>query len=716
MSYSTQNNRRVAASGNPVSLFPFLAVLLCTMGALISILLIMARQAQLNTEELIQEMMAESGETPFVDEGSGAKDQFPDSEFLECLEKNLANQAKTQEEAVSSKNSLKNATEDSEFAEIATEELEKRLEEIEAIAVQSEWHIQTFRAARGELEKNTQAARIALSTTQENRDRLRKQMETLRTALIQLQNPEAEQDPEKLKEEIATKQTVLEKLQIEFEKAENTAREEDGSYAILPHVGPNGTRRYPIYLECRDNGVWLMPENLQLNAMDFEGTLTMENPLEMALIAKRQYLLRNGIFRETPDNEQEPYPLIIVRPNGIIYLYMAKASLQSWKSEFGYELVEDETAIAYPPNDKNLEQEMTRAIEEARRRQQEIAAMAPTLSRNGGGSGNLAYRPTSRGGVAMNIDPDSRLARTLARSARPSSATMGGMAAVAQNSNAPQTANGADSEPPTQNRTAQTSGAYGSNGRQALQQAQTAQNGAGGDGNGNFDSSSLPSTSQTVVAIDDFSKWKTIQPGQTSDGNGAGVGTETGNYPAETPTANGPQTATGNVAGAGSASRNGTVHGNSGGLANGSAIGSANGSVNGVGMNVADANNPNQNSSNGETRIAESKGENWALANYHQNVSTLTRPVPMECRADRFVLSAIPGVPEEEIPITTPFQTGVRLANAITAQTKLWGEAGPGMIWKPILRIRVAPDAREQFERLKILLDGSGLIIEEVAP
>ena len=59
MSYSTHNNRRATSSGNPVSLFPFLAVLLCTMGALISILLIIARQAQLSTEELIQEILDE---------------------------------------------------------------------------------------------------------------------------------------------------------------------------------------------------------------------------------------------------------------------------------------------------------------------------------------------------------------------------------------------------------------------------------------------------------------------------------------------------------------------------------------------------------------------------------------------------------------------------------------------------------------------------------
>ncbi|MBO5436362.1 MAG: hypothetical protein J6A23_01755, partial [Thermoguttaceae bacterium] len=59
MSYF-ENRRNRGSEGNPVSLFPFLAVLLCTMGALISVLLIIARHAQLSADELVQEMIADS--------------------------------------------------------------------------------------------------------------------------------------------------------------------------------------------------------------------------------------------------------------------------------------------------------------------------------------------------------------------------------------------------------------------------------------------------------------------------------------------------------------------------------------------------------------------------------------------------------------------------------------------------------------------------------
>ncbi|MDO4630516.1 MAG: hypothetical protein Q4C70_15160, partial [Planctomycetia bacterium] len=60
MSYSQNSGRRAEKNGNPVSLFPFLAVLLCTMGALIAVLLIIARQAQISTDEMVEEMLAET--------------------------------------------------------------------------------------------------------------------------------------------------------------------------------------------------------------------------------------------------------------------------------------------------------------------------------------------------------------------------------------------------------------------------------------------------------------------------------------------------------------------------------------------------------------------------------------------------------------------------------------------------------------------------------
>ena len=316
------SNRRAGTGGNPVSLFPFLAVLLCTMGALIAILLIIARQAQISAERMFSE-----DSNSAIAKAETETEQETDNEPEQPV------------------------------AGPSREELESTIKKLKSRNELEQWRNEELQNVRAQLEKETQQARIALSTTQEKRNELVQQLKNLREALIRLEKEHETLSAEDLKKELAEGKKRLEDLKKELEKAENTAKNQNGSYAILPHEGPNGTRRYPMYIECRKDGAWLMPEKVRLGAGDFEGVLSMENPLEMALMAKRQYLLRNGIFQETPDGEQEPYPLIIVRPEGILYLYMVKQALQSWKSEFGYELVEDSLPVAYPPNDEVLKGE-----------------------------------------------------------------------------------------------------------------------------------------------------------------------------------------------------------------------------------------------------------------------------------------------------------------------------------------------------------------------
>ncbi len=534
MSYSQNSGRRAEKNGNPVSLFPFLAVLLCTMGALIAVLLIIARQAQISADEMVEEMLAETKTEMEIEPETVSEERF-----------NLS------------------IPEDSELPSNA--EIAQRIHDLKNLNDQKKWRLDELKKVREQAEKEAQEARIALSTTQENRNRRLGELENFREALLRLQSQSEKMDVETILAEIEKKKAEEERLLKELEQAENTAKKRDGSYAILPYDGANGTRRYPIYIECREDGAWLMPENIQLATRDFEGALSMENPLEMALMTKRQYLLRNGVFQETHDNAQEPYPLIIVRPGGIMYLYMVRSALQSWKSEFGYELIEDNLPVAYPPNDENLKREMNVAIQRGRERQREIAAMAPTLPHTtGGGRGGVVYHPTSQGGVAMSVDKDSRLARTLQRSApRPVSH----------------------------------SGAYGANGN------------VSSDINGND--------------------------------------SQNPNYP--------------------------------------------------VSQNIADQ-----------------EGQNWALENYQPNLTSLTRPLPMECYADRFVLSGTPGFDQVIIPISTPIPTVKRLAKEIGGKIKGWGDAGRGAYWKPILRVRVSPDARDQFALLQEMLRGSGLIVEEV--
>lgn len=112
--------------------------------------------------------------------------------------------------------------------------------------------------------------------------------------------------------------------------------------------------------------------------------------------------------------------------------------------------------------------------------------------------------------------------------------------------------------------------------------------------------------------------------------------------------------------------------------------------------------------------VADMEGQNWALANYRPNMTSLTRPVPMECRKDRIILSATPGTDAVTIMIGKPIPTVKRLAKEIGTQINQWGDAGRGVYWKPILRVRVAEDARLQYEHLLQMLEGSGLIVEEV--
>jgi len=693
------SNRRAESNGNPVSLFPFLAVLLCTMGALIAILLIIARQAQISADKM------------FVEDENAAVAQL-DSEKKSEVESEI----KPEEESESvPKSELKPETKVEETAELAEdgpsrEELEKAIQKLKSRNEMEQWHNEELQNVRAQLEKEAQQARIALSTTQEKRNQIVQQMQTFREALIRLEREHENLSAEDLKKELTDGQKKLEELQKELEKAENTAKKQNGSYAILPHEGPNGTRRYPMYIECREDGAWLMPENVRLGAGDFEGVLSMENPLEMALMAKRQYLLRNGIFQETSDGVQEPYPLIIVRPGGILYLYMVKEALQSWKSEFGYELVEDSLSVAYPPNDEALKGEMTKAIGAARARQREIAAMAPTLPETSAGAGgNVVYHPNNQGGAAVQLDQNSRLARTLRRSSAQAAQGAAIRNAQARGNGNPGTGGGtglasgtgagvgtgALAGGPT---SAPTSGAYGSNGGNS-----------GGEPVTGGNTGQVPNP--TAAAANNLSLWAAATAGEEDDFNG--------NTSPDGQNQEGTQSPRGKTAQEYAAGME-----CSGGASGASGTGEAS-AAGGPGMGMSGENCPLAEQTSGQTlppgamqqnvqSVAESEGQNWALTNYRPNMTSLTRPVPVECLKDRIILSATPGTDAVTIMLGKPIPTVKRLAKEIGTQINQWGDAGRGVYWKPILRVRVAEDARPQYERLLLMLDGSGLIVEEV--
>ena len=142
-------------------------------------------------------------------------------------------------------------------------------------------------------------------------------------------------------------------------------------YSIIPYDGPNQTHRRPIYLECRADAVVLQPEGIAFHESDFAGSLGPDNPLAAALRAVREYLADRGAF--DPRADGEPYPLLLVRPQGIMTYYAARAAMQWWAADFGYELIEDDWKLHFPAPDLQLAKVVDRAIVQPRA---ELAAAA----------------------------------------------------------------------------------------------------------------------------------------------------------------------------------------------------------------------------------------------------------------------------------------------------------------------------------------------------
>jgi len=299
-----------------VSLFPFLAVLICTMGALILLLVLIARNAR---SQAVHAALVSSD------------------------------------------------------ASELNEKLEAELELVR-------WRIEQLHASRAAAEEEVADARLKLGQIEDHGRQLSARLAQLESAWADLQTLAAggAVRVEALTKELAAIEAQIAAAEQELAAARAEAAGRRGSYAVVPYEGPHGTRRQPIYIECRGDAIVLQPEKIVLTEADFDGPLGPGNPLDVALRARREYLLERG--RIDPSASGEPYPLLLVRPDGIAAYYAARAAMKSWESEFGYELIGEDWKLAFPPADPQLAAQIARAVDAARVRQSRLASAVPRLS------------------------------------------------------------------------------------------------------------------------------------------------------------------------------------------------------------------------------------------------------------------------------------------------------------------------------------------------
>jgi hypothetical protein len=319
-----RESRRKNAVG--VSLFPFLAVLICTMGALIVLLVLMVQQARV-----------------------------------------LASAVQDDEAAV--------------VQQSATNEAELRQQ-----LADYDWRREVLETQRTELTEQLSRQRLELSHLEDHIRRLQDRWKQLVAQVDELQRLGQQDDQATARAELDKLRQAIGRASQELDDAKKKAASRPRSYAVVPYDGPNGTRRRPIYIECTGEAVILQPEGIVLSPDDFSGPLMPGNPLDAALLATREYLARNGAI----GRGSEPYPLLLVRPEGAISFAMSRAAMKSWEDEFGYELIDADIKIQYPPPDPALARELDETVRLARRRQEILAAAQPSRFRGDEGGGFVA--------------------------------------------------------------------------------------------------------------------------------------------------------------------------------------------------------------------------------------------------------------------------------------------------------------------------------------
>ncbi len=181
-----------------LSLFPFLAVLICTMGALMLLLLFVSRQARLQAGKV-----------------AAAKDAEQQSSIAAEME----------------------------MVQWRVEQLKKSRKETEAQLAEARLvlgHIEDHgRRLRDQFQELSRQAKIAAD-------------EGLKPGRFVAAG---EEELRQIEGRIADAQQRLAQTQ-------QAAANRPKSYAIVPYDGPNHTRRRPIYIECRGDAVVLQPENI----------------------------------------------------------------------------------------------------------------------------------------------------------------------------------------------------------------------------------------------------------------------------------------------------------------------------------------------------------------------------------------------------------------------------------------------------------------------
>lgn len=540
------------------------------------------------------------------------------------------------------------------------------------------WRIDQWRATKAATEQQLADRRLELSQVEDHTRRLRDEAAELLRAAEQLQRTASGAD----QQQSATRDD-LSRLQAQIAEAEVALAHRSerpavpASYAIVPYQGPSGTRRRPLYIECRAEAIILQPEGIVLRESDFQAGLGPGNPLAAALRAAREHLLRNR--SSSLAEPGEPYPLLLVRPAGIGSYYVAQAALKSWGSEFGYELIDDDWKLEFWQPNAELATIEHRVVEEARERQRSLVLAAPRR-----------FRPGDR--------PSFRVESGLP-SGGPGSGR-GYRGSGIGNQRGEEIAEVGEAENPYS--------ALGGTGRGGGNGTQIGDGTVGERGGGGVAGSPVGGN---TFSDEHSGKAGTFDQESQESGTSSQASRGAGGQPAGGQAIADASTQT--AATSAQSSRHSA-------LASGSGSASSPGDPStqqsaGAAIELRPGEFRPREKSNLRS-MAERRGANWALPDATDKAFPIARPIRIVCNDDHLTILPDGKGPRSGRTIPLGSQTGAavdELVSGVWDHMKGWGIAGQGLYWKPILVMEITPAAGQRYADLRALLSNSGLEIHE---
>ncbi len=310
-------SRRRRADTGKMSLFPFLDVLVCTMGSLILLLLVATSRIR-----------------------AAAVDKAKQAAMQQRL--------KSEEPPVAAPDPIVLAPEPEADP---TPEWQTRVEQLteERDALRNQLSQMKNRLATAE--SAVMRTKVKAASTE---DRLK---------AIHTQQAEAASERQRLQTEIDSLQSDLSDAELRLAKAVERQQTAKSKFAFMPFDGRTGTTKRPILIECTQDCIRFLPEDVRLSPADLNGFTTGFNPLLMASRELFHYWkayervhsadadpTKDADSFETDlaalnDKEREPYVLLLIRPNGALAFHIAKSLLTQLKVPHGYELITDDMEI-----------------------------------------------------------------------------------------------------------------------------------------------------------------------------------------------------------------------------------------------------------------------------------------------------------------------------------------------------------------------------------